>query len=401
MEITAELIRSRNDRQLFEALLKNPDVIRVNEALERLEKQGPTGTRRHLLATSVRLNRSMAPEVHAIKDCCVERLGIDIPLELFVYNSPTFNAACVKPEEGRLFILFSSSLLEAFRDNELAFVMGHELGHHVYRHHDIPIGHMLRGTTSPGPRLALQLFAWSRYAEISADRAGAYCADNPTSVARALFRLASGLSDAVVQFDADAFLRQVDDLQIAGADVSQSLPREDWFLTHPFSPMRVKALKLFHDSVFSDPRGIDIEELELGVQTIMALMEPSYMDGRTPADESLRRLLFAGAIAIARADGEISADEAKVFEELFGKGAFSERLDIDQIMYELPQRIRQARENASVTKLMQVLRDLCLMLKASGDDHDAAREVIYDIAEALNISPLFVDSRLEELVELD
>ena len=70
--------------------------------------------------------------------------------------------------------MFSSSLLEAFNDSELLFVMGHELGHHVYDHHQIPIGYVLRGRQPPPADLALDLFAWARYAEISAERAGAF-----------------------------------------------------------------------------------------------------------------------------------------------------------------------------------------------------------------------------------
>ena len=401
MNPTAHDIRCRNDLQIFESLLKHPDVVRMNEAIARREKTGPGGVRRHLLATSVRLNAAMAPAVHAARDHCMERLGIDIPLELFVYNSSTFNAACVKPEAGRLFVMFSSSLLEAFRDAELAFVMGHELGHHLYRHHDIPIGLLLRGDTRPTPQLALQLFAWSRYAEISADRAGAWCAEDPRAVSRALFRLASGLSDDVVEFDPDEFLRQVDDMQVAGSDPAAAAPPEDWFSTHPFSPMRVKALKLFHDSRFYRDDGISEDELELGVQGIMALMEPSYLQGRTRAAEAMRRLLFAGCIAIARADGAISERETKVFEEFFGKGSFSDKLDLDRIIADLPLRIGQAREQASTSGLMQVLRDLCLMLPAADDDRDAERAVIYDIAEALNVSPVFIDAQIDALVELD
>ncbi len=401
MKITAQDIRSENDKKLFESLLAHPDVTRVNETLARRDKQGPAGVRRRLLATSVRLNAAMAPGVRAARDHCMDRLGIDIALELFVYNSATFNAACVKPEEGRLFVMFSSSLLEAFRGAELAFVMGHELGHHLYGHHDIPIGLLLRGNTRPTPQLALQLFAWSRYAEISADRAGAWCADDPRAVSRALFRLASGLSDDVVRFDPDEFLRQVDDMQVGGTEPGRGGPPEDWFSTHPFSPMRVKALKLFHDSEFATPGGIDAEALELGVQSIMSLMEPSYLEGRTRADEAMRRLLFAGCIAIARADGRVSERETTVFEAFFGKGSFSDKLDLDRIVAELPARIRQAREQAGTTDLMRVLRDLCVILPAADENRHAERAVIYDIAEALNISPTFVDSQIDSSVELD
>ena len=43
---------------------------------------------------------------------------------------------------------------------------------------------------------------------------------------------------------------------------------EDWFLTHPFSPLRVKALKLFHDSELAFKGGISVNELDMAVEAI-------------------------------------------------------------------------------------------------------------------------------------
>ncbi|PWQ93117.1 M48 family metallopeptidase [Leucothrix arctica] len=209
-----EDIRCQNDLKMYSTLLQHSDVIKVNENIARQEEKGPTGLRRHLLAISVSLSKGMAPSVHKMADECIETLGMDIPLELYVFPSPQFNAMCFKPEEGRLHVMFSSSLLEGFKGDELKFVIGHELGHHVYRHHDIPIGYLLKGENPVSPRLALELFAWSRYAEISADRAGAHCAQNIEAVARALFKLASGLTSDFIEFDLQDFLQQVDEMQL-------------------------------------------------------------------------------------------------------------------------------------------------------------------------------------------
>ena len=174
----ADRIRCVNDRDLSELLLNDRTVKRVNDQITRMEEKTPSGVRRRLLATSVRLSQRMAPDLHKMADDCIEKLGMEIPLELYVFASPQYNAMCFKPQDGRLFVMFASSLLEAFSESELRFVMGHELGHHVYQHHDIPIGYILRGDSRPDPRLAMQLFTWSRYAEISADRAGAHCAQD-------------------------------------------------------------------------------------------------------------------------------------------------------------------------------------------------------------------------------
>jgi len=396
-----ESLRSSQDRDLHQQLLSDPDVKRVNEEIARLEARGNLGVRRQLLNTSVRLSESMAPDLHKTAATCGEALGLDIPLELYVFPSPSFNAACVKPEAGRLFIMFSSSILEAFSPAEIRFVMGHELGHHLFHHHDIPIGFILRGQQRPNPRLALTLTSWSRYAEISADRAGAYCARDIESVAHALFKLASGLSGGYARFSLADFLKQVDEMQLERAEPGQGAPTEDWFLTHPFSPLRVKALALYDESVLARTDGRSVDQLELGVHELMSLMEPSYLEARTPIAEAMRRLLFAGALTIAAAHNGIEAVEIEAFEKFFGARAFSDRLDVTMIRNELPERIRQVRQQTSLPQRMQVLRDLIVIARSDGPPPGSERRVLIDIAHGLGISTCFVDQMMNTPTELD
>ncbi|MDH3647028.1 MAG: M48 family metallopeptidase [Gammaproteobacteria bacterium] len=399
--MNAKTIRCENDLTLFGKLLQHPDVVRTNEHLEKLADEGSTGLRRRLLATSVRLDPSMAKTVHAAADVCIEKLDLEIPVELYVFPSPQFNAACFKPEAGRLFVMFSSSLLEGFDDRELRFVMGHELGHHVYRHHDIPIGYILQGGTRPDFSLALELFAWSRYAEISADRAGAHCANDLNAVARALFKLASGLSGVTIEFNLEAFLAQVDDMQVVDAEPGQGAPKEDWFSTHPFSPLRVKALQLFHQSILAKTSGMSKEDLEVAVQRLMSLMEPSYLEGHTRSAEAMRRALFAGALAVASANDDISDAEIEIFETFFGKGSYTERLNIDKLEEELPARLDQVRESTSVPQRMQLLHDLCIIARAEGRVSEVERAVLDKIAGGLEVPNRFICQTLDTDLELD
>ena len=396
-----EKIRYQNDRQMAETLLQHPDVIRVNKHIEKMLEEGPIGTRRRLLSTSVRLSRTMAANVHRMADECIEKLEIDIPHELYVYSSPQFNAACFKPEDGKLFVMFSSSLLEAFEGSELKFVIGHEFGHHVYNHHEIPIGYLLQGKSRPDPRLALDLFAWSRNAEISADRAGAFCANDLNGVGRSLFKLASGLSDRIIQFDLDEFLNQVDEMQIEGEEIGQTGPREDWFSTHPFSPLRVKALTQFHASELMQKGGVDVENLEIGVHRIMSLMAPSYLESPSEAAKAMRLLLFAGAVAVINADGNITKEEITTFEKFLGKGEFGIGLNLERIVEVLPDRIERANELTRVTQRMQVMRDLCVISKADGKATDLERNVLNEIADGLEVPRGFICQTMEQDAEPD
>ncbi|MGI9333549.1 MAG: M48 family metallopeptidase [Gammaproteobacteria bacterium] len=401
MTASAEKIRSKNDLDMFEALLQHRDVERTNERLARIEESTPTSVRRRLLATSVRLTERMAPAIHEMADECASKLEIGIPHELYVYSGPQFNAACFKPEDERLCVMFSSGLLEAFEGNELKFVVGHELGHHVYRHHDIPIGFLLRGETRPDPRLALQLFSWSRYAEISADRAGAHCAADIVSVSRALFKLASGLTGRMIEFNLDDFLSQVDAMQVEDAEPGQGAPTEDWFSTHPFSPLRVKALQLFNRSALAQPDGFDAQELETRVQSLMSLMEPGYLEGKTKAAESMRRLLFAGGLLVANTDGGISEEEHEAFEKFFGRGSISDNLNFEALEQELDDRVRQVKSVATTLQAMQVLHDICLIAKAEGHTTEAELAILERIADGLGIGRSMICQTMEGDCELD
>jgi hypothetical protein len=303
---------------------------------------------------------------------------------------------CFKPQKGRLFVMFSSSLLESFTGAELQFVLGHELGHHIYGHHDIPVGYILQGGVNPLPDLVLELFAWSRYAEISADRAGAFCANDFESVARSIFKLASGLSSDVIDFNLDDFLNQVDDMRMEDQEPGMSAPKEDWFSSHPFSPLRIKALQLFGESEYLKKGGTARVDLEVAVQGLMSMMEPSYIESKTEEAAYMRRLLFAGAIAVANASAGISDKEVKAFESFFGPGEFSRNLDIDRLIEDLPKRAEKAKDNTSMLQRMQVLRDLCLMARASGKVTAAEKQVLENIANWTGVPKNFIPQALEQ-----
>ena len=394
-------IRCSNDLNLYDKLLSSREVKKTNEWIERESKKNPASTRRHLLSSSVRLTERMSPSIHAMAQECIEKLKVEIPLELYVFSSAQFNAACFKPEDDRLYVMFSSSLLEGFTEQELKYVMGHVLGHHIYRHHDVPIGYLLKGERRPSPRMAMELFAWSRYAEISADRAGAHCAQDFPAVASALFKLSSGLTSDLIKFDLDDFLAQVDEMQIVDAEPGEGAPKGDWFSTHPFSPLRVKALQHFHNSEFMADAGIAKEQLETNVQSLMGIMEPSYLEGKTEADEAMRRMLFASAIAVADASGGISEKEVKVFREFFGKFALNDKLNLEKLKESMTDRAEDVNKLASRSQCAQIIRDLVLISKADRNVSNKEKKVLIEAAGLLGVSNEVLEQTLGFEAELD
>lgn len=392
-------LRSQGDRELTGELLNHALVKRVIRELN--ENETTLSVRRQLLATSVRLTRGMSPPLYRNVDECREALSVTIPMELYVYASPQFNAMCIKPEEGRLFIAFSSSILEKFSLPELKFVFGHELGHFIFEHHDIPIGYILKGRIKPDPPLVLKLFAWSRYAEISCDRVGAVCSQDLDAVAGSMFKLASGLTSPLVKASMDDFLSQLEDMQAADATPVRSAASQDWFSTHPFSPLRLQALKYAFESELLRDDGYSVAELEAYIEPLMGLMKQSYLEEKTPEAEAMRRVLFAGAIVIADTCGGISEEEKKVIESYFGPGALSPSLDLGRLKATLDERLSDAVKQVGSAKRAQVFRDLVLVARADEDVSPAERAELDRIGHGLELGECMIVQLIEQHVELD
>ena len=130
-------------------------------------------------------------------------------------------------------------------------------------------------------------------------------------------------------------------------------------------------------------------------------MEPSYLEAKTDTAESMRRLLFAGLIAVADAHGGISSEELDIFAKFFGKYAFSEKLNIERVKETIGRRASELVEKASETQRMQVLRDVCLMAKADGGVKPSEKQVLDEVASHLLVPVAFIDQTLDAADELD
>lgn len=389
--------RAENDARLAAELLANPDVKRAIVKSEADRKHAET--RRRLLATAVRLGPRVAPALNRVVDECRDKLGVDAVIELYAYPSPHLNAGVVRPEGARLFVLFSSEILEGFEEDELRFVTGHELGHYVFRHHDIPVHELLADNDWVSPSLALRLFTWSRWAEISADRAGLFCAGHLESAARAFLKLASGLRSMAASLRIDEFLAQIDDMETS---MTRSAGEgSDWLSTHPFNPLRLKAAQSFSQSEFMVERGTDRGELERQVADVMSIMEPSYLKGTSDDAKAMRRLLLAAGVTVAAASGDIEEREVEALEELLGLGVVSDELDIAALRDDLPSRVAEVVELASRSRRAQLLRDLGLIALADGRVDPQEREILYQVARGLELTTDLVDRTLDAVFDLD
>ncbi|SHG10018.1 M48 family metallopeptidase [Streptoalloteichus hindustanus] len=167
------------------------------------------------LASSVRVSERQYPKLDRLRRECAEILDLDPVPDVFVQRDPRPNAYTVGMDQP--FVVLTTGLVELLDDEALRFAVGHEMGHALSGHalyytllrrlvqmvtglSWMPVGYW-------GMRAVIAaLTDWYRRAELSADRAGLLCVQDPGAALRAHVLL-SGASH-VDEIDTAAFLQQ-------------------------------------------------------------------------------------------------------------------------------------------------------------------------------------------------
>ena len=197
------------------------DSSEINNQNELKELKG------HLLGSYLRVDKDIVPEISKIIDEVKQNITIQEKIEAFIYPGSTPQAGCYPGNTDKeINIALSSNLVENLNKEELLYVIGHEIGHHIFRHNtklkeeqqDLKIGDLF----------SLQC------QEISADRVGFLASNDISTVASAMVKVMSGLSSKFLTTNFLPMIRQIDEVNISG-----------YASTHPFFSLRLKSLSMF------------------------------------------------------------------------------------------------------------------------------------------------------------
>jgi Zn-dependent protease with chaperone function len=204
------------------------------------------------LGRAIRVDHRQHPRVHRLFAEAAATLDVSELPELYIEFSPTLNASCVGM--ARPFIVVTSRSVELFDDEELRYLLGHELGHllsgHAVYRTMMSILTGLASTLPLGPivfrAILFGLLEWWRKAELSADRAGLLAGQDPAAALRAHMKLAGG--NDLREIDTAAFLEQAAEYD-RGGDLRDSLIklRMLFGLTHPLPVARASDLRRWVD----------------------------------------------------------------------------------------------------------------------------------------------------------
>ncbi|WP_312406424.1 M48 family metallopeptidase [Rhizobium sp.] len=161
--------------------------------------------RAYMIGHYVMVGEQQFPHIHAMVQDGAKALGLKEAPQAFVYNSSgVMNAMALTLVGRKRYIWLTSQLIDADNDEQVKFVIGHELGHHVAGHLDTVPG-ILRLPAYIVPFLAQ---AYSRGRELTCDRVGLIACRNLQASRTALQMLACGSVKLNAQMNPAAFEAQ-------------------------------------------------------------------------------------------------------------------------------------------------------------------------------------------------
>lgn len=231
-------------RSLWEVL--EGDVISKIMTEAKVEKSG--NHYKYLLeGHSFKLGEDLLPELYKpFKEVC-EALNFNEPVEFYISNSPDFNASAASSQEDDEphLVNLNSGLVNALDEDELKFVIGHELGHIISKNIDIKGVIEFVFPNYQGIPLLLynKISLWDKLSELTADRYGLIACGDPSKCVSAFFKMSSGLSLDRYHLNLETFLEENEKLL-------ESFRKENTInvASHPMNPIRIKALEYFAQS---------------------------------------------------------------------------------------------------------------------------------------------------------
>jgi Zn-dependent protease with chaperone function len=221
-------------------------------------------TRRYaMLGSDLRVSDKQFPSLYRIFRKACDVLEVPEPL-LYVSTAPELNAYTACPDKP--IIKIYSYLLDILEDDEIMFVLGHELSHIKSEHlvnsilGDLLSTGVLRVIVSTIPGLSVlytpaeislnyAFYQWMRAAEYTCDRGGYLACQNFEASCRALMKLSGYSRKFATELNLEEFFAQAqaftEENEAALGKVQQILL--SFGQTHPWGVLRVRELMKFRD----------------------------------------------------------------------------------------------------------------------------------------------------------
>ena len=299
-------IRFTNEESLYNELLSNKKFCKISEeALQSISLSHQHIPTFDLISNGLEVTNQNAPKLSDLLTESKQKLDIDkdTNITMYVHNSPEVNAGCIFLDTNSYAVFLNAGIINLMDEEELRFVVGHELGHLKFQHHRI----IKKPGSEISPAFTLRLFEHSRYSEISADRCGFIASNSIKSSRRALLKIAVGTKLKFFDdenIDTEPQIKNLDE----ALNSDKNLIEEK--LSHPYSILRIYALDTFAEQ-FSKQNQVktDFGLVDSEIYETMKILNPKF-------DSDSTKLLALGSLWVSYADKKNLREELNHIESI-------------------------------------------------------------------------------------
>jgi len=237
----------------------------------------------------------------------IQRLQIpESSVKAYVYAAPEIQAECYAGNDTDCVIRLSSGLIDILENEEIEFVIGHELGHFLYDH-----GLAIKSNQNDSMEFLIQ----KRAQEVSADRIGLLASESLDVSIRAMMKTMSGLTSKYLNFDIAAFLSQLSNTSNYKSQINTNS-------SHPSMLIRCRALLWFSmsETFKADKKNYQPSEINNLNTKIQADID-KFVDSvaRDKIQDLKRDVAIWVSASIIVEDGSFNSSEQEIFKGMFGQ----------------------------------------------------------------------------------
>jgi len=287
---------------------------------------------------SFKVNEKLAPRLYDSFVDVMKKLDFQESTEFFITNNPELNAFAIsrlEPDESHI-ININSGLIDKVDDDELKFIVGHEIGHLISNNANIAqlLDFVFVDQEETPLMMQHKIAVWDKLSELTADRFGFMACGRLDKVLSCFFKMASGLSVERLNFDPKAFsLENEEILKYFKETGSGNL------LSHPINPIRIKAVELFEQSELYRNllSGAEIIQDIMLENAISELIQSLMVISNSPLNYHRTCFIASAGLIVAGIDKAIEPDEYNaIVDELsaftvFPKQTLKEMIDENKI----------------------------------------------------------------------